>query len=325
VQRVEDEAVTGVQEQRTRDRARAANIAHAALTMRPQRAGGSTVLVLSFVAFLLASSRGTSLAELAGLVGVLLFHEGGHLVGMRLFGFADLRMFFLPFVGAAASGRKPAASAVEQAIVSLLGPVPGIVLGLVLAFFADKGHFPDGPLPPLAHLVVMLVLVNAFNLLPILPLDGGRLFQTLLFARTPALDVLFRLLAIAGLGWLAFQGFTILGVVAAFMLVTARTQARVAFEAARLRRAYSFTPDVASAGDEELAALHAVAERATAHLRTSEATKKRIVQQTVRDIFDRVAHAPPKWWQTVLLLLVWLCALIASVVALAVLFRSRHL
>jgi len=68
----------------------------------------------------------------------------------------------------------------------------------------------------------MLVLVNAFNLLPILPLDGGRLFQTLLFARTPALDVLFRLLANAGLGWLAVQGFAILGVVAAFMLVTAR-------------------------------------------------------------------------------------------------------
>jgi len=316
-----DGAPAGVQATPEDGRNRAARLAHAALALPPKRWNGATVLVLSFVAFLVATSRDTSLPELAMLVGVLLFHEAGHLLGMKLFGFSDLRMFFLPFVGAAASGRKPAASAVEQGIVSLLGPLPGIVLALVLAFFADKGRFPDQPLPALAQVVLMLVLLNAFNLLPILPLDGGRLFQALLFARTPALDVLSRMLAIAGLAWLAFRGYTVLGVVAALMLATLRTQAKVVFGAARLRRAYRFTLDVVAMGEEELAALQGAAERATDHLRAREETKKRILQQTVRDMFDRVAHAPPKWWQTVLLLFVWLFALVASATALVVLLR----
>ncbi len=309
-----------VPEEMTRSRAKAANLVHAALSLPQPRTNGSTILVLSFVAFLLASSGGTSLTDVGLIVGILLFHEGGHLVGMRLFGFSDLRMFFLPFVGAAVSGSKPGASAVEHAVVSLMGPVPGLLLALALSFATEVGRYPDQPLPVMAQLVLMLVLINGFNLLPILPLDGGRLFGDLLFARTPALDVAFRLLAIAGLGWLAFHGFPILGVIAVVMLLGLRLQAAQAFEAARLRNAYRFSPEVAALGDEELAALHDAAERAMAHLRVSEPTRKKIWQQAVRAIFDRVAHSPARWWQTLLLLLVWALALVIGLVALAVLF-----
>ena len=48
--------------------------------------------------------------------------------------------------------------------------------------------------------------VNLFNLLPILPLDGGQIAHMLLFARRPWLDVAFRTLAGVGLivvGWQA--------------------------------------------------------------------------------------------------------------------------
>lgn len=38
------------------------------------------------------------------VIGVLLFHELGHYVAMRLFGYRDVRMFFVPFFGAAVSG-----------------------------------------------------------------------------------------------------------------------------------------------------------------------------------------------------------------------------
>src|SRR5688572_24768456 len=95
VPRLMDEASNNLQ-QAARERARAANLAHAALSLPPKRWSGATILVLSFVAFLVVTSRDTSLSDLAVLVAVLLFHEAGHLIGMKLFGFSDLRMFFLP-------------------------------------------------------------------------------------------------------------------------------------------------------------------------------------------------------------------------------------
>lgn len=307
-------------EESARDRARLANRAHSALADDSKRPNGATVLILSFVAFVFVSSQWTSLPELGLLVAVLLLHEGGHLLGMRMFGFSDLRMFFLPFVGAAASGRKLGASAVEHAIVSLMGPVPGLLLALVLAFLVDGVPSTDAPMPISGQLVLMLVLINGFNLLPMLPLDGGRLFQTLLFARTPTLEVLFRLFAIAGLGWLAVQGSWVLGVVAVFMLLRTRFLARQAFEAARLRRVRRFSSDHSSLADDELLLLAEAADRTLGSTQFSEANRKVVWPQAVRDIFDRVAHPLPKWWQTLLLLFVWALALLVGVLALAVLY-----
>jgi len=315
---------TAVVERQARARVKAANLANEALHAPAKKANGATILVVTFVAFLLVMSRDTDPIHIAIVVGVLLLHEGGHLLGMRAFGFSDLKMFFLPFFGAAVSGRKPGASAVQRSIVSLLGPVPGIVIGLIAVSFVDIGDYPETPMPIGAQIVLMLVLLNGFNLVPILPLDGGRLFQTLLFSRTPILDLLFRAAAVAVLGWVAFHGMPIFGVPAFFMLVGLRQQAKVAFEARGLRRAYAFTPDVSALGVEELAALHAAAERATSHVRTADALKKRIVAQTVREIFDRVALATANWWQTTLLLLVWLLAIGAGLIALLVLYAPMR-
>jgi len=311
-------------ERRERARRKAANLANEALGAPQARTNGATLLVLTFVAFLIAMSRDTEPVDIAIIVGVLLLHEGGHLLGMWAFGFSDLRMFFLPFLGAAVTGRKPGASAVQRSIVSLLGPVPGLVIALVVAFFVDIGDFPRTPFPIAAQVVLMLVLLNGFNLLPVLPLDGGRLFQILLFGRVPALDVLFRVAAIAALAWAAWQWVPMLGVLAFFMLAGLQQQVKTTFEAARLRSAYRFTPDVAALEDEQLAALHAAAERATSHVNAGDAMKKRIVQQSIRDLFDRAALATANWWQTTLLLFVWLLAIGAGLAALAVLYAPMR-
>src|SRR5436305_121783 len=62
------------------------------------------------------------------------------------------------------------------------------------------------PLPGelLSELVLWLLVVNAFNLLPIVPLDGGRLLDILLFARRPVLAVSFRVFAVLALVGLAY-------------------------------------------------------------------------------------------------------------------------
>src|SRR3954464_7761001 len=87
------------------------------------------LLLLSLVAFIGAAllMRGTSsLVDLALLVGVILFHELGHMAGMIVFGYRDVRIFFIPFLGGAATGRKRGAERWKESCVLLLGPLPGI-------------------------------------------------------------------------------------------------------------------------------------------------------------------------------------------------------
>ena len=144
-----------------------------------------------------ATTDGTG-TWIAALVVVLAIHEAGHFIAMRAFGYTDLKVFFIPFFGAAASGRKLDATPTQQALVSLMGPLPGIVLALVASFWAPyDSRF-------LAEVVVLALAINAFNLLPILPLDGGHYLHWTLFARWPAARRLIRLLnalALVGVGW----------------------------------------------------------------------------------------------------------------------------
>lgn len=122
--------------------------------------------------------------ELASLLGgVLLLHEIGHVAVMAALGYRDRRLLFLPFFGAAAEERDDATPA-REAIVLLAGPIPGLMLGLACLYV----FFVGGGLWWLA-LATTALIVNYFNLLPILPLDGGRVVETLLIGRFPRAQV----------------------------------------------------------------------------------------------------------------------------------------
>jgi tetratricopeptide (TPR) repeat protein/Zn-dependent protease len=130
------------------------------------------------------------------LMFVLVFHELGHFGAMKLFGYQDVTMFFLPLMGAAVAGRKVDASLGQKVWMLLAGPLPGLLLGFGLLAFQLKGA--EG-------LAWMLIAINLANLLPILPLDGGKIAHLILFSRFPLLDVVFRctgvfFLALLGLG-----------------------------------------------------------------------------------------------------------------------------
>ena len=189
---------------------------------KPSKGVGHTLALLLISLFLFwtleSASTGQTEAWLAALVLVLAVHEAGHFIAMRAFGFTDLKVFFIPFLGAAASGRKTDATPAQRALVSLMGPLPGIVLAFVASFTAPfDSRF-------VADLVVLALAINAFNLLPVLPLDGGHYFHWTLFARWPSARRFIRLLnalALVGLGWalssqilLWFGLFMLLGAVA---------------------------------------------------------------------------------------------------------------
>ena len=153
------------------------------------------ILAASLALFVLLGMRNSPLTFTAALVGVLLFHELGHYVGMRIFGYRNVRMFFIPFLGAAVSGQKTTVKSYQEAIVTLLGPLPGLCLAVVLFAVAFISGIGQQHRRELLWLSMLFGLINEFNLLPVFPLDGGRLLNQILFSRNRYLDGIFQFLA----------------------------------------------------------------------------------------------------------------------------------
>jgi Zn-dependent protease len=153
------------------------------------------ILAVSLLLFLGLGMRNDPIAFTVMLVGILLFHEMGHYVGMRFFGYRNVRMFFIPFFGAAVSGRRTDAKSYQEAIVTLLGPLPGLCVSLALWGLASVSGIGDEARRNLLWASLLFGFINGFNLLPIFPLDGGRLLNQILFSRNRHLEGLFQLLA----------------------------------------------------------------------------------------------------------------------------------
>ena len=126
---------------------------------------------------------------------VLLFHECGHLLAMRWFGYRDLQILFIPALGAVATGKDDHVKVYQKVIVYLLGPIPGLIVGFGLFLF-----YQQSPSPLLLEITAITLVVNYFNLLPIMPLDGGQTLNILLFALFPRLQALFLLFSVVLLG-----------------------------------------------------------------------------------------------------------------------------
>jgi Zn-dependent protease len=130
------------------------------------RTGGSMLVsILVYAIFL-----GPSFA--AGFVILILVHEMGHVLALRRYGIRSTPPLFIPFVGAVITVPRMR-DAKEEAIVGIGGPVLGTA-GALACFtiwwfwFRARG---DDLLLVLSYFGFML---NALNMLPIPPLDGGR-------------------------------------------------------------------------------------------------------------------------------------------------------
>lgn len=194
--------------------------------------GAVGLLVLSLILFMGAAGAEQMWESLLLLLPVLAFHEFGHYLAMLGFGYRNLRMFFIPFLGAAVTGRHYNVAGWKKAIVALAGPLPGILVGAVVGTVA---LIVDAP-KMVVDAAMMMIYINGFNLLPFLPLDGGWVVHAVLFVRHPVLDIVFRVVAAVCLIGLAIYPFGnwCLGSVAVFMLLTAPTAYRTARIAERL-------------------------------------------------------------------------------------------
>jgi Zn-dependent protease len=104
-----------------------------------------------------------------GFVALLFVHEFGHWIQLRREGVNPGRMIFIPFLGAVVGARSLGGNALAEARVGLAGPILG---SLGAAAVAVAGFALDSDM--LKALAFTGFLLNLFNLLPVVPLDGGR-------------------------------------------------------------------------------------------------------------------------------------------------------
>jgi Zn-dependent protease len=104
-----------------------------------------------------------------GFVLLLFVHELGHVLELRRQGVPASAPLFIPFLGAVVGMKQLPKDAWREAQVALAGPILGSV-GAAAVWVA--GEAVDSQL--LVALAFTGFLLNLFNLLPIVPLDGGR-------------------------------------------------------------------------------------------------------------------------------------------------------
>jgi len=176
--------------------------------------GKAILFGISLLAFSLALGFDISLQWLVMIAGVVLFHELGHILGMYLFKYRDLQILFIPFLGAAAIGTQQNPKVYQRVIIDLLGPVPGVIVGLALLVLA--GPTAD---PMWAQLGLLMLFLNYLNLLPIMPLDGGHVMNLILSGYHRYFQIGFQLLSVAVLAVLAWTvESVILGLLALLVL-----------------------------------------------------------------------------------------------------------
>lgn len=123
------------------------------------------VVVLNLLVYGLAFGWGFAV----GLMAIIAIHEMGHVVANRRKGLPASLPLFIPFLGAFIGLKARPKDAADEAFIGIMGPLFGIGATLVAVALALGTH-------QAIFWVIADVgfLMHVFNLMPVLPLDGGR-------------------------------------------------------------------------------------------------------------------------------------------------------
>lgn len=161
------------------------------------------------------------------LFSIVLLHELAHVFVARDFGFPTRDVTLYPFGGIAAVRLEP--DPVSEFYIALAGPVCNAFLCLLFLALNFVGVPYAGPL------AVLNFVICVFNLMPSFPMDGGRVFRSLLarkmsFERATMYSLhLSRVLSLSYIvvgvlvGWI---GLTIIGAFLLFVLYANRGRSR---------------------------------------------------------------------------------------------------
>lgn len=152
------------------------------------RTGGILLYLSSILLFCLAFGVTMTPGSLLVLAAALLIHEAGHRLGLRMTresSGAEMNM-----EPSDAGTQWKSLGLRRRAVSTLLGPLPGIIVGHILL----AAHLVLG-IDFLHNAAVIVLAVNFMDLLPLLPMDGGRLLQLVLVGRFPRLMLSFAVIS----------------------------------------------------------------------------------------------------------------------------------
>lgn len=155
--------------------------------------------ILLLIGFFLMAFR-ENYVLIAQLLTVLVIHEAGHWLMAKLLGGVNYQLNLLPGFNPSNSDRRKAVSQTKKTWTLLMGPLPGIILGSVLLYMAFNGEseyfwFEIG---------MMFLFINMVNLMPLDPLDGGKIMETLFFPKSTNAKLYFTLISsflVIIIGW----------------------------------------------------------------------------------------------------------------------------
>lgn len=134
------------------------------------------------------------------LIACLVFHEYGHIRAMKYFGMKTKGIYLIPFLGGLALSDEKINTRWQDVVISIMGPFFGLILSLILmvVYWVTGEMF-------FAGLAVFNAFLNLFNLLPILPLDGGHVLKSISFSMNSKLGIAMCALAAIGGVILSYQ------------------------------------------------------------------------------------------------------------------------
>jgi stage IV sporulation protein FB len=156
--------------------------------------GRNRVLLILFILLIVFASSSYELSAyiiLAEALGVLLIHELGHFVMQRILKQNVQGMFLISFIGNYTKSLKNNQSLKAFTSITLMGPMPGIVIGLVLFFIALNAP----PNQQLVEISFLFISINVLNLLPIDPFDGGKILNIFFFNQNDNYKMIFVLVS----------------------------------------------------------------------------------------------------------------------------------
>jgi Zn-dependent protease len=127
------------------------------------------IVVVSLLLSMLAYGLAFGWAFGVGLVLIIAIHESGHVWANRRKGIPATLPVFIPFLGAIIQLKQFPQTAADEAFIGIMGPVFGLFASVAaFALGIVTGHSLFFALAEVGF------LLHVFNLMPVLPLDGGR-------------------------------------------------------------------------------------------------------------------------------------------------------
>ncbi len=281
-------------------------------------AANLTLLIITVILFFGSGLMNNPILDTILLIFVIFIHEMGHLIAMKIYGYKDVKMFFIPFLGAAVSGKYSDISSTKKAIITLAGPLPGIIFGYILFILSLMFHSEV-----MLKISIMFSFLNALNLLPIYPFDGGRFLSELFFVRNRYFELIFKIAAALTLIFISFatKDF-ILAVIPLVILFSISTSFKLGTIAKNIREKFkeNFTGNLL---DQKNDIINEVISELLKNFPDSKG--ENFYENLVSDLWERIKYIPPKIFSTVSLTFTYSAITVVIIILAIILSNSSNL